>query len=228
MTRVPAQPKPYSPNQHPSDFWGENRIRALPFQRSAQCQTANPSNSLALQFLLLQLHEIVCWGFFLLSSELSTEEKLRRLQEERLCKICMDKTISVVLIPCGHLVACEDCARAVDRCPLCCTEIAKRQKIYTSWSQAPMLCKWETALPFRTLTTNVVLIQKRIFTKESFHLTLGSFIWIAKLLNSVHLIFLSLMPWPWETPTWGLDGLPLQVWLHCNSSYPVHLDVLDE
>nr|XP_020666678.1 E3 ubiquitin-protein ligase XIAP isoform X1 [Pogona vitticeps]XP_020666679.1 E3 ubiquitin-protein ligase XIAP isoform X2 [Pogona vitticeps] len=64
--------------------------------------------------------------------DLSTEEKLRRLQEEKLCKICMDKTISVVLIPCGHLVACEDCAKAVDRCPLCCTVITKRQKIYTS------------------------------------------------------------------------------------------------
>ncbi|KAJ7310497.1 hypothetical protein JRQ81_007419 [Phrynocephalus forsythii] len=67
------------------------------------------------------------WG-----KELSTEEKLRRLQEEKLCKICMDKTISVVLIPCGHLVACGDCAKAIARCPLCCTEISKRQKIYTS------------------------------------------------------------------------------------------------
>ncbi|KAH0631034.1 hypothetical protein JD844_004522 [Phrynosoma platyrhinos] len=64
--------------------------------------------------------------------EPSTEEKLKRLQEEKLCKICMDKTISVVLIPCGHLVACKDCAEAVDKCPLCCTAIAKRQKIYMS------------------------------------------------------------------------------------------------
>ncbi|XP_061454542.1 E3 ubiquitin-protein ligase XIAP [Rhineura floridana] len=65
-----------------------------------------------------------------LQKDLSTEEKLRSLQEEKLCKICMDKTISVVLIPCGHLVACKDCAEAVDKCPLCCTVIAKRQKIY--------------------------------------------------------------------------------------------------
>ncbi|XP_077163780.1 E3 ubiquitin-protein ligase XIAP isoform X2 [Paroedura picta] len=63
---------------------------------------------------------------------LSTEEQLRCLQEEKLCKICMDKTISVVLIPCGHLVTCKDCAEAVEKCPLCCTAIAKRQKIYMS------------------------------------------------------------------------------------------------
>ncbi|OXB55182.1 hypothetical protein ASZ78_005425 [Callipepla squamata] len=40
-----------------------------------------------------------------LEQDLSIEEKLRRLQEEKLCKICMAKDISVVLIPCGHLVA---------------------------------------------------------------------------------------------------------------------------
>ncbi|XP_068813875.1 E3 ubiquitin-protein ligase XIAP isoform X2 [Struthio camelus] len=62
--------------------------------------------------------------------DLSTEEKLRRLQEEKLCKICMAKDISVVLIPCGHLVACKECAEAVDKCPLCCTNIIKRQKIF--------------------------------------------------------------------------------------------------
>ncbi|NXA32595.1 XIAP ligase, partial [Eudromia elegans] len=65
-----------------------------------------------------------------LEKDLSTEEKLRRLQEEKLCKICMAKDISVVLIPCGHLVACKECAEAVDKCPLCCTNIIKRQKIF--------------------------------------------------------------------------------------------------
>ncbi|KAM9127415.1 E3 ubiquitin-protein ligase XIAP isoform 1-T1 [Pangshura tecta] len=62
--------------------------------------------------------------------DLSTEEKLRRLQEEKMCKICMDKDISVVFIPCGHLVACKECAEAVDKCPVCCLVITKRQKIF--------------------------------------------------------------------------------------------------
>ncbi|XP_009329031.1 PREDICTED: E3 ubiquitin-protein ligase XIAP isoform X1 [Pygoscelis adeliae] len=61
---------------------------------------------------------------------LSTEEKLRRLQEEKLCKICMAKDISVVLIPCGHLVACKECAEALNECPLCRTNIMKRQEIF--------------------------------------------------------------------------------------------------
>ncbi|KAM9269929.1 E3 ubiquitin-protein ligase XIAP isoform 2-T3 [Cariama cristata] len=61
---------------------------------------------------------------------LSTEEKLRRLQEEKLCKICMAKDISIVLIPCGHLVACKECAEALNKCPLCRTNIMKRQEIF--------------------------------------------------------------------------------------------------
>ncbi|KAF2978356.1 hypothetical protein EK904_004388 [Melospiza melodia maxima] len=52
-------------------------------------------------------------------SQLSTEEQLRRLQEERMCKVCMDRDVSVVFVPCGHLVACEACALNLRLCPIC-------------------------------------------------------------------------------------------------------------
>ncbi|NXI40276.1 BIR7B protein, partial [Galbula dea] len=52
-------------------------------------------------------------------SQLSTEEQLRRLQEERMCKVCMDRDVSVVFVPCGHLVACGDCALNLRLCPIC-------------------------------------------------------------------------------------------------------------
>ncbi|XP_065142375.1 baculoviral IAP repeat-containing protein 7 [Paramisgurnus dabryanus] len=52
-------------------------------------------------------------------SDLSPEEQLRRLQEERTCKVCMDKCVSVVFIPCGHLVVCTDCAASLRHCPIC-------------------------------------------------------------------------------------------------------------
>ncbi|NXW06124.1 XIAP ligase, partial [Fregetta grallaria] len=69
-------------------------------------------------------------GAYWNNKELITEEKLRRLQEEKLCKICMAKDISVVLIPCGHLVACKECAEALNECPLCRTNIMKRQEVF--------------------------------------------------------------------------------------------------
>ncbi|XP_013421896.1 baculoviral IAP repeat-containing protein 3-like [Lingula anatina] len=46
------------------------------------------------------------------------EENLR-LKEQRTCKICMDEDVSVVFLPCGHLVACTQCAPALRNCPIC-------------------------------------------------------------------------------------------------------------
>ncbi|XP_041954381.1 baculoviral IAP repeat-containing protein 7 isoform X2 [Alosa sapidissima] len=51
--------------------------------------------------------------------DLSAEEQLRQLQEERTCKVCMDKAVSIVFIPCGHLVVCTDCAASLRHCPIC-------------------------------------------------------------------------------------------------------------
>ncbi|XP_021422559.2 baculoviral IAP repeat-containing protein 7 isoform X3 [Oncorhynchus mykiss] len=47
------------------------------------------------------------------------DELLRQLQEERTCKVCMDKRVSIVFIPCGHLVVCSDCAASLRHCPIC-------------------------------------------------------------------------------------------------------------
>ncbi|NXT49304.1 BIR7B protein, partial [Pluvianellus socialis] len=52
-------------------------------------------------------------------SRMSTEEQLRRLQEERMCKVCMDRDVAVVFVPCGHLVACGECALNLRLCPIC-------------------------------------------------------------------------------------------------------------
>ncbi|XP_008828082.2 baculoviral IAP repeat-containing protein 3 [Nannospalax galili] len=52
-------------------------------------------------------------------SDLPMEEQLRKLQEERTCKVCMDREVSTVFIPCGHLVVCKDCAPNLRKCPIC-------------------------------------------------------------------------------------------------------------
>ncbi|XP_042813480.1 baculoviral IAP repeat-containing protein 3 isoform X2 [Panthera tigris] len=52
-------------------------------------------------------------------SDLPVEEQLRRLQEERTCKVCLDREVSVVFIPCGHLAVCQDCAPPLRKCPIC-------------------------------------------------------------------------------------------------------------
>uniref|UniRef100_UPI00358F3FDC baculoviral IAP repeat-containing protein 7-B-like isoform X2 n=1 Tax=Myxine glutinosa TaxID=7769 RepID=UPI00358F3FDC len=64
----------------------------------------------------------------------STEEELRRLQDERMCKVCMDKEVSVVFIPCGHLVVCFDCASSpsLRKCPICRSVVRGTLRTYMS------------------------------------------------------------------------------------------------
>ncbi|KAL7300585.1 hypothetical protein TKK_0006578 [Trichogramma kaykai] len=51
------------------------------------------------------------------------EEENRKLREARLCKICMDREVAVVFLPCGHLSTCEFCAPSLTQCPMCRQEI---------------------------------------------------------------------------------------------------------
>lgn len=47
-----------------------------------------------------------------------------------ICKICYMARINVVLIPCGHVVACNKCAVHVANCPACRRPIQRYLKIY--------------------------------------------------------------------------------------------------
>lgn len=67
------------------------------------------------------------------SAGLPMEEQLRRLQEERTCKVCMDKEVSIVFIPCGHLVVCKECAPSLRKCPICRGTIKGTVRTFLSW-----------------------------------------------------------------------------------------------
>ncbi|XP_053339016.1 baculoviral IAP repeat-containing protein 7 [Clarias gariepinus] len=63
---------------------------------------------------------------------LSAEEQLKQLQEERTCKVCMDKPVSMLFIPCGHLVVCSECAASLRHCPICRAVIRGSVRAYMS------------------------------------------------------------------------------------------------
>ncbi|XP_013396547.1 baculoviral IAP repeat-containing protein 7-A-like [Lingula anatina] len=56
----------------------------------------------------------------------------QRLRDERICKICMDADVAVVILPCGHFVCCESCAPALMKCPICRVDIRGTVKTYMS------------------------------------------------------------------------------------------------
>lgn len=45
------------------------------------------------------------------------------LKARTLCKICLDQEVRVVFLPCGHYIACIDCAASVPACPVCRSNI---------------------------------------------------------------------------------------------------------
>ncbi|KAJ8303475.1 hypothetical protein KUTeg_019871 [Tegillarca granosa] len=58
------------------------------------------------------------------------KQKLERIQDSFMCRVCMDAEISTVLIPCGHIVCCNGCALQLTECPLCRTGIQIAQKAF--------------------------------------------------------------------------------------------------
>ena len=62
----------------------------------------------------------------------SLEEENNELKDQILCKICMDKDVSIVFLPCGHLVSCDKCAPALKNCPICRNEIKSTVQTFMS------------------------------------------------------------------------------------------------
>ncbi|XP_076810337.1 baculoviral IAP repeat-containing protein 7-B-like [Clavelina lepadiformis] len=54
-------------------------------------------------------------------------EDIRRLQEEKTCKVFGNEQASVVLIPCGHIACCVGCAENASTCPIC--RLRVREKV---------------------------------------------------------------------------------------------------
>jgi len=47
-----------------------------------------------------------------------TKEIEEPSNEYKTCKICMDREYAV-MIPCGHICMCLECAMSQDKCPIC-------------------------------------------------------------------------------------------------------------
>lgn len=58
------------------------------------------------------------------------KEQLSHLQDELLCRVCMDADIDTAFCPCGHLVCCAACAGRLECCPLCRGAIAQTQRVF--------------------------------------------------------------------------------------------------
>ena len=60
------------------------------------------------------------------------EKEIQNMKESRLCKICLDREVSQVFLPCGHSICCNQCVIGIKICPICRENIRKSQTIYFS------------------------------------------------------------------------------------------------
>lgn len=59
-------------------------------------------------------------------------EENEQLKDQTCCKICVEKEVSIVFLPCGHLCSCVECAPALKQCPICRATIKGTVKAYLS------------------------------------------------------------------------------------------------
>lgn len=60
------------------------------------------------------------------------EKSIKEKEEEDLCKICYDKPINAIPLPCAHLSFCIDCIMNIHKCSICNTDITQKVKVYKS------------------------------------------------------------------------------------------------
>ena len=51
-------------------------------------------------------------------------------EEMALCKICYEVEMDALLFDCGHVVACEECAKMVECCPVCRRDVKAVVRIW--------------------------------------------------------------------------------------------------
>ncbi|XP_014779896.1 E3 ubiquitin-protein ligase RNF34 [Octopus bimaculoides] len=52
------------------------------------------------------------------------------LNDDEMCKICMDSPIDCVLLECGHMVSCTQCGRKLNECPICRQYVVRAVHIF--------------------------------------------------------------------------------------------------
>ncbi|GFR86774.1 baculoviral IAP repeat-containing protein 8 [Elysia marginata] len=58
------------------------------------------------------------------------EKENETLKNRLLCRICKQREISVVLLPCGHFVLCDVCSEPCQVCPCCQKVVLAEKKVY--------------------------------------------------------------------------------------------------
>lgn len=60
-----------------------------------------------------------------IAADRSQDDSSDDIDENQLCKICMEREIDCVLLECGHYLTCVTCGRKLAECPICRQNITR-------------------------------------------------------------------------------------------------------
>ncbi|XP_065831604.1 E3 ubiquitin-protein ligase rififylin-like [Oscarella lobularis] len=90
----------------------------------------------------VEKHELISRVEKLFESKIIEEARLRDAENGRgsapsasddvICKICMDAVINCVLLECGHMATCVDCAKQLAECPICRANVVRPVRVFPS------------------------------------------------------------------------------------------------
>ncbi|XP_011494711.1 PREDICTED: E3 ubiquitin-protein ligase RNF34 [Ceratosolen solmsi marchali] len=63
--------------------------------------------------------ELLDRAFRLWEEYRKSREVIEKLDEDALCKICLDAPIECVILECGHMACCINCGKQMTECPIC-------------------------------------------------------------------------------------------------------------
>ena len=62
----------------------------------------------------------------------SLKKDLEKLNDSKLCQVCMESDACIVFIPCGHLMSCVNCSTGLKECAVCRKPITSTVRTYFS------------------------------------------------------------------------------------------------
>lgn len=65
-----------------------------------------------------------------LSETNSQQQDPSTMPDSMLCKICYKEEMKVAFIPCGHVIACIQCAMTLDQCAVCRQKFSMAMRVY--------------------------------------------------------------------------------------------------
>ena len=91
--------------------------------KEASRNTPPPPPQPPTYFFLPNESHVVFFSTCFLGKLRNLKTKTEEMRAQVTCKVCLERSVGFVFLPCGHMVCCEDCAWVMRECPVCRKDI---------------------------------------------------------------------------------------------------------